>query len=268
MERETITDLITREELEIECRSVGREVESKILARQPPTPLENEELDTIFSPLIDQVEERARVAVQHELDEYQGQMKDIDATIQRENIMYECRANLSETLGKLVIHSSDDSHTRTFIRVQAEYVKGLIQAHEENWPIIENWEEEYSRLDEVDEEYFYKYDEDDPYWDEYLPEIYVTLKPPYSQIIGLTREGFFVFLEEYRPSRETLGEIIENTKKYRLLKYSFEINGISETFNYMNKAWPEKKRCPHGKKRCSYHEKKYQGNGPPLKRRH
>lgn len=278
------TDLIPREELQIECRSAGRQVETKILSTQPPRVLDDRELDTIFKPLVDSVEEKTRTAVTRERDELEGKQADRRKREQMDDIVNDRRATLSETVGKIVINSSDYSHTRTFYLTNGSFVNELKRAYEDDWEMITNWEEEPSRLDEVDNDLFYEYNESDSFWEQYLPEIEVTLKPPYSQLIGLTKEGFFEFLKEYNPGREELTRIMNNLKKYNFLKWRFEIDSIVETYEYLMarpplttcqitlKTGPRvgkicHRSCARGKKRCSSHENKYIIDGTNQKKR-
>lgn len=234
------TDLIPREELKFECRSAGREVETQCKKKykacgRKMRSLSTKEIDNIFEPLIDHIEEKTKIAVSRERDEMEGQIADQKKQDEKEDIINKRRAELSETLGKLVINSSDDSHTRTFylINTDTEFIKGLQEAFDEKWEMITSWEEEYSRLDEIDDETIYRHKEDDDFYQKYLQEIEVTLKAPYSQLIGLDHEGLFEFIRNYKPSRSELDSIMKNLNKYRLLKYYFELDIIFNTYECM-----------------------------------
>jgi hypothetical protein len=95
--------LIARYELQLECRSTGQQVVHAALeASKMGSNITDQQMDEIFDPLIAAVEERTRIAVENEIDEYHGDRADRDESIERDRLIEERRADISDKVTVMI----------------------------------------------------------------------------------------------------------------------------------------------------------------------
>jgi hypothetical protein len=227
--------LIPREELQLDCRNAGRNLETYILSKQPPTSLSGEEIDEVFSPLIDSIEERTKQAVQHGIDEEQGRMQDMKDEYARMDLILHRKATL---MGKcnLEVWSEDGSSVRSFAANEdaKDLVDGLLRAENNSWDMLVEPIQlsEGADLNEVEDDEFLLYDVDHHHWNQLLPVYTVVLKEPYCELIGYNRDGFLKYLREHPElGCDELKDLIRNLNKYWLLRHTYFLEGMLDFLN-------------------------------------
>lgn len=265
--------LIPREELKLECHDTGRQLESKIFAKHPSS-LSPEEMDEVFTPLIDSIQEKTEKAINRMIDEEKGLQKDYEEREEKESLISSRRGTLSETVGKFVVVSEDGSHERSWEMCDNNFINGLHRAWKDGWEGILSYENvECGYLYDVDDNEFLSHDEDDFYWQDYLPEIRVTLKDPYHDLIGLTEEGFIDYLKRHQMTLEQIEKLIDPLNRYYLLKYTYYLNYALGIIGCINQKKCQMvirrgsrqgrlcdRPCGVGKNKCGYHIRKQQYN--------
>ncbi len=86
--------LVLRQELQIECRSVGHNIVDTVLDKG--TPLSDTELDELFDPLLDKMQGKTIEAVNASLDEFRGELEDRHKSDDLDDIISERRAKITE----------------------------------------------------------------------------------------------------------------------------------------------------------------------------
>ncbi len=262
-------ELICREELQLECRSTGRQIEDTILAEKPQDGhLPEERLDNIFKPLIDSVEKKTELAVRRELDEEAGRKTDRAEEDARQDIIDERRTEISERC-----HISVNGKITMFYNCIEKFKLLSEDCQQEGW---QEFVTDCTILDapldlyDADDDDLIEHDEYDSHWDDYIPTAEVTVNKKYEQVVGAfdySRITEFVKDNSLTPSQTV--SLLKFMEKYGLSKYQYYVKPLIS----MARAWRQDditQKCPmviksgkrkHGicgrpvkrRKLCSYH---------------
>lgn len=247
--------IIPRQEFQLDCRSTGQQLEQMVMARDPPQPLTVEEIDEVFEPLIDKVEQRTEAAVRREIDEEQGRVRDRAESAARASMYSNAKA---EILDKVRIFVNDDECRST----SAATARALKRAHDDGWWAITSYEVEDAKadLDHLDDPVeILSYDSTDDHWDDFVENIFVDLSAPYDELLGATQNQVVNYINRSNLTPSQTLELLRSLNKYRIPEFTYYLDGMIQMAE-----WAVGQRCQMvlagGKRRGSLCER-------PAKRR-
>ena len=154
-------EIVVRQELELKCRNVGREIIT--LASQ--NTVSDSDLDTVFKPLIDMVQEKTHALVEQSIDEFRAQMEDKEEENEMEDLLTSKCAHILE----YTLVCEDDFG---FKRVK-DPMRRL-----KDTPNIKVTRCAPLCSNEISDDELLSYPKDNPYWDKYLNRVKVTIRDP------------------------------------------------------------------------------------------
>lgn len=203
--------LILRDEFLEECRSAGRIIEEKSKSN---TPLTNDELNDVFEPVVQWVEEKTKIRVRRELEEQEAENRDTQFQEEVESMKRKRVADISECV-LLSVNGGEPE------RVDADFCKklktGLV------YDIIYNPPEDVIGSDDEDLS-----DEDS--WEKYLPRIELSIDKKYANMIGESDRAILSFLKEQEDIKtlEDIRDVMKQIKKSGILGSDYRLKSYIE----------------------------------------
>jgi hypothetical protein len=126
--------------------------------------LTDSELDTVFKPLIDLVEEKTHIIVERSLDEFRAEMEDRAQDNEMDDLLTTKKADILEKV--LVSENGGTPEIKSYIGKLKSTANILITRTRPTLTC------------EITEDELYEYPKDDPYWSKYLKKINISIPDP------------------------------------------------------------------------------------------
>jgi predicted DNA-binding ArsR family transcriptional regulator len=157
-------EIVLRQELQHECRSIGHTIVD--LAKQSESTITDEELDEVFKPLINMVQEKTQSLVELSLDEFRAELEDKAEENEMDDLLTTKRADILEYV---MVSENGNAPERNkyhlYTRLKSTHNITITKRR----PVT---------VTEITDDELINYPKDDPHWTQYLRSIDITFKDP------------------------------------------------------------------------------------------
>ena len=205
------TDIIPRDELNLECITTGRTIVNYTVSNEGR--VSDEDLQKLIDPLVNQIETMASVQAERAIDEYQGQLDDDEEENEKERLIAEKKTELSELVSYVKIRGCDekignyvnqsDYQISTDFHVDLSIYSGHDSSETDPFFLqieLSDPERDFNELSEEDLDYLDNLDED-----EYRDNIDILIDDKYAHLVNSKANNCFkTFYNETKSLSQTL----------------------------------------------------------------
>jgi hypothetical protein len=191
-------EIVLRQELQLECRDVGRNIVQSV---RDGGDLTDTAMDKLFDPLIDSIQTKTMTAINASLDEFRGELEDKYEEAEMDDILSKKRADIL------------DENIITINGVRQRIISMYVpHTNTKNIKIVHS---EPSNDNEITDDELLKYRQNDSYWSQYVESYEITITDEhltyiYNCIVYYNRRSLVPYcLRENISYDELVGHITE-----------------------------------------------------------